>query len=286
MLTENLKTTLERKLWLTAERLIKFYDTKSYKIKQLDKVCDSHPYKMHLVCTKGYEVIGIDIRERCNVESYFEKHATSCLASRVGVKLFFALPEYIEGIESMTSSVQRDKLKMLGIGLLIVKENNKIEIDIGTISCDRRFVLPAGSALGIYKNDVSEIIEKYNTGMCLDAIRDLCEKTEDATVRLALKAARLNKIAATTDEINRHDFDWSNIITGLSMRVWRGRNQTQVITDIHFRDSLNEFRSKRNLSDHRKTQKELKQLEEQYPEAMLQGIRLLRGLVRLNNNLK
>jgi hypothetical protein len=285
MLSANLKSVLDSKLWRSAEEIITHYVDLGYRVSELTSIDETYTYTPHLVCKKSYETIAIDIRERCNVESYFERFVTGCQANRIPVKICFAVPEYIEGNETIFSHAQRSQLINLGIGLMVVSAS-RIRNDIGTISCDRRFVLPPGSSLGKYKNDIDGIIAKYNSGKCLDAIRDLCEKAEDATVRLALKAAKKKIINATTSEINNSDFDWAGLIDGLSVRVWKGNPQTQIITDKKLRSSLHDFRDKRNLSDHRKTPQQLRDLEQQYPEAILQGIRLLRKLINIYNKLK
>ena len=65
--------------------------------------------------------------------------------------------------------------------------------------------------------------------------RFMMKEGEDATIRLSLKAARLGKIAVTVDEINNKTFDWAGLINGLSIRVWRNINQTQIINDTRLR---------------------------------------------------
>lgn len=76
------------------------------------------------------------------------------------------------------------------------------------------------------------------------------------------------------------------MINCLGVRNYKGVSQTQIINDKKFRGSLHNFRDKRNLSHHRKNAKQLRDLEQQYPEAMHQGIRVLRELVKLKNQLK
>lgn len=285
MLTENLKSVLPAKLWKTAETLISHYRNKGYTVNQLSSIDDDYRYRVHLICKKRYDTFAIEIREKCNVEKPFENFVIGCQAKRVSVRVFFAVPEVIDESETLVSHSQRNMLKKLGIGLITIGANGVNE-DIGTISCYRRFALEPGSSLGKYSAKVDEIIADYNLGNCLDAVRDLCEEVEDATISLALKAAKKGKIAATVDEINNHEFDWAGLINGLSIRVWRNHPQTQIINDRRLKNSLDNFRDKRNLSDHRKTPKQLRELEQQYPEAMLQGIRLLRELVRINNQLR
>lgn len=285
MLSDNLKAILPSKLWRTAERLIIHYRNTGYTVTQLASVHEFNTYRPHIICKKKYETIVIELREKCNIEKHFENFIDKSNANRVAIKIYYAVPEYIDGEETFIGHAQRATLIKLGIGLLVVKDDDITE-DIGTISCNRRFALEPGSTLGKYSNKINIIIEDYNRGNCLDAVRDLCEEVEGATVQLALKAAKKGKISATTTEINENEFDWAGLIDGLSLKVWKGNEQTQIIKDKKLRNSLHSFRDKRNLSDHHKTPKQLRDLEQQYPEAMLQGIRLLRELIKLTNQLK
>jgi len=285
MLSENLQAVLPSKLWRTAERLISYYRDNGYTVVQLQSVHEFNGYRPHIICRKKYETIVFELREKCNVEKPFENFVDKSQANRIAIKIYYAVPEFIDETETSIGHAQRHILKRLGIGLLVVRESDVSE-DIGTISCNRRFALEPGTSLGKYTKKIDEIIDDYNHGNCLNAIRDLCEEVEGATVSLALKAAKKTKISATVDEINDNEFDWANLIDGLSMKVWRGTTQTQIIRDKKLRNSLHNFRDKRNLSDHHKTSKQLRDLELQYPEAMLQGIRLLRELIILNNRLK
>ena len=285
MLTSNLRAVLPSSLWRSAETIITAYRAKGYTVTEFLSVHEHNSYRPHLICKKGFETIIFELREKCNVEKHFENFVDKSQAHRVPIKIYFAMPEYIDDVESTVGIAQRSTLKKLGIGLMIVKEGEVIE-DLGTISCNRRFVIEPGTSLGKHTSQVHEIIEKYNFGNCLDAVRDLCEEVEDATTLLALKAARKNKINLTVQEINDHEEDWSGLINCLSFRQWKNLPQTQIITDRRLRASLHDFRDKRNLSDHRKTARQLRDLEQQYPEAMLQGIRLLRKLVTINNGLR
>ncbi len=140
--------------------------------------------------------------------------------------------------------------------------------------------------MGKYANKVDEIIQDYNFGSCLESVKKLTEEAEDATVVLVLKAIKKGKLNLTAQEVNDNDIDWAGMINCLAARVWKQSPQTQIISDKKFRNSLDNFRDKRNLSHHRKTAKQLRDLEQQYPEAMHQGIRVLRELVKLKNQLK
>lgn len=285
MIEDNLKAVLPSKLWRTTEKLIKEYRGKGYSIAQLESVHDHNTYRPHLICRKKYETVVIEVREKCVIETPFEKFIDKSQAHRVAIKIYFAVPEYIDDEETVISHAQKAKMALAGIGLLVVKDSEIVE-DTGTISCNRRFAIEPGTTLGKHAKAVTAIVDKYNRGNCLDSVRDLCEEVEGATKALALKAARKGKLAVTAQQIVNDEFDWAGLIDGLSIRVWQGQPQTQIITDKKLRNSLSNFRDKRNLSDHHKTAKQKRDLEQQYPEAMLQGIRLLRELIILNNKVK
>lgn len=284
MLTDNLKSVLPSKLWRAAESLISFYENKGFTISQAISIDENYRYRTHIVCRKRYETIAVELRERCNIESPFERFVLGCQANQIPVKIFFAVPSMIDDTETLISHNQRNSIKKTGIGLIIV--GDEISEEIGTISCNRRFVLDPGTSLGKYASKVDKIIQDYNFGNCLEAVKNLTEEAEDATVALVLKAIKLGKLNLTVQEIDDHDIDWAGMINCLAQRVWKGTPQTQIINDRRLKNSLDNFRDKRNLSHHRKTAKQLRELEQQYPEAMHQGIRLLRELVKMKNQLK
>ncbi len=285
MLSENLKAVLDGRLWGTAEKVMKHYQSTGYKVTQLMRIDDTYRFKPHIVCKKHFETLAIDIRERCNIEKHYEDFVTGCQAKRVAVKIYFAIPEILGDTETVLTLIQRANIKTIGIGLITVSDN-KIEIDPDTISCNRRFALEPGTSLGKHTKTIDVLIGKYNLGDCIGAIKSLVEEAEDATFLLATKAIKKGKINATLDEIANHEIDWATIIDGMAAKVWKGSSQTQIITEKKFKQDLHNFRDKRNLTNHRKTAKQLRDLESQYPEAMYEGIRVIRELVRLNNSLR
>ena len=279
MLTKNLKEILDDKLWATAKVLIKHYTKRGYKITQFHSIDTTYSYKLHLIIKKGYETIGIEIRERCSINSFFEKFILGCQSNKIPIKLYFAVPEKIGDDETIIAHGVHADLKNIGVGLLIIEGNNIIE-DVTTISCHRRFALEPGTSLGKHKNRISEIVEEYNSGDCLTAIRNLADEVEDATYDLAAKAAKKGKINITAADIEANRYDWEGIINCLSAPNYGGQPQTKYF-DTKLSNSMKSFKDVRNLSGHKKGAKERKQLEQQYLEAMLQGTRLLRTLISI-----
>jgi hypothetical protein len=290
MLSDLLKTVLDQKLWGTAEKVKELFHGQKFRVEEMKSVNPAKGIRSHLVCKKSYKTIAIDIREKCTVDRHIEEYIKDCHTRRIPVEFYFAVPSILknkEGIEEPNSITitQREFMKELGIGLLILDEKQKIIKDLGTVSCDRRFALPPGTSLGTHKTKIADLIEKYNSGDCLDAVRDLCEEGEDATVMLAIKAAKKGKIVFTEVDIKANLYDWETLINCLSAPSWGATPQIRIITDKKITNSLKSFKDKRNLSDHRKTAIQLRDLEALYPEAMLEGIRLIRKLIQLRNSI-
>lgn len=281
MLTNSLKDILDDKLWSTAKLLISYYKKRKYTVSQFQSIDDKYTYRLHLILKKKYETIGIEIRERCNIENYLENQINGWHQKRISAKIYFAVPEFIGDVETATTHSQIGELKRLGIGLIIIKEN-KILVDVDTVGCHRRFAIENGTSLGKYKQRVDKVVNDYNLGDCLSAVKELTEIVEEANIAVAIKAIKKGKINLTLAEIENNDIDWAGIIECLGIRVYKNLPQTQII-DKRLRIDLHDYRDTRNLSAHWKSKKKLAELEEQYPEAIQTGIRLLRRLISLQS---
>ncbi len=284
MLSDDLKDILPDKLWTAAGKVISHYKKLGYRVSEMVNVDEKYRYRFHIVCKKGFDTLAIEVREKCNVESYLENQLNGMYLNKTGVRVYYAVPEIIDEAETQISHAQSAELKRLGIGLIVIREN-EISTENGTVGCHRRFAIEIGSSLGKYKQNVEEVVKDYNEDKCLDAVKDLTEIVEEATISLALKAIRKGKINLIKDQIDNNEVDWAGIINCLGAKVYAGIPQTQII-DKRLRLDLDDYRDTRNLSAHWKTKKKLKELEEQYPEAMQTGIRLLRKLVSLYSKLK
>lgn len=279
MLDDQLKAILSDRLWATAELLIAHFKGKGYRVSQLASIDDTYTYKLHLVCKKKYETIGIEIRERCVVEKYFENSINGWYSQRTAAKIFFAVPVFISEKETQVGLSQMLELKRLGTGLFLIK-NTEIIKSHGTVGCHRKFALEPGTSLGKYKSKIEELIREYNLDDCLSSVKMLTEVVEEAIVLLAKKAIRKTKINLTIQQVENNEVDLSQIIDCLGAKVYAGNPQTQIITKP-LRLELQSYRDTRNLSNHWRTAAQLSDLEKKYPEAMQTGIRLLRKLVSL-----
>lgn len=265
-----------------AKALKKHFTKKGYSISDGVSIDQSNRYRVHFVFKKGYETIAVEVRHKCDIQSPFLHFVQSCQANRIAVKIFFAVPETVEGEETTISHAQMSALRSAGIGLLVVTDHD-IREEIGTVPCNRRVALDPGGSLGKHAKKTDEIMKDYNLGKCLDAIRDLGEEVEDATTILCAKAARKGKLSITQAEVSSPDFTWENKINVLSTDKYKNVSQTRYL-DASTSLDLKSFKDTRNMSDHRKTAKEKRKLEAQYPDKILQGVRLLRELVRLTKS--
>lgn len=282
-ISKTLKATLDSKLWKAADKIIQLYKKQNFKITFVESIDSEFTYKPHIICSKRYEKIAIEIREKCNVESFFEKFVLGCQAKRIHVKLYFAVPEYINDEETLISHNQKNILEKRGIGLLIIRDKD-IKEDLGTIACNRFFAIESGSSVGIHKKNLDQLVKEYNKGKCLSSIRDLSEMVELETFNLATKAAKKKTINLNVLNIQNNKYSWEDIINCLSSKDYKSNPQTRYFTPV-FSNSIKEFKDVRNLSDHKKNAKQLKELEEKYPEAMIKGIRLLRELIKMKNKI-
>lgn len=263
----------------TAKELRKHFKKRGYSVSESTGIDETNRYKAHLVFKKVYETIAVEIRQKCDIQHPFLNFVQACQANRVAVKIYFAVPEIVEGEETTISHTQMSALRTAGIGLFVVNDSGVRE-EIGTVPCNRRIALEPGGSLGKYATKVNEITRSYNLGDCLDAIRDLSEEVEDATTLLCAKAAKKGKINIAEADVLSTGFNWEDKINVLAASNYRGAQQTRFLDQPTSQD-LKSFKDTRNLSDHRKTVKDKRRLEAQYPDKVLQGVRLLRELVKL-----
>jgi hypothetical protein len=265
-----------------AKVLMRHFQKRGYRIYEDQAIDQTYPYKVHLVFKRGYETLAVEMRQKCDIQPPFLRFVQACQANRVPSKVYFAVPELLDEEETGITHAQNQELRRAGIGLMVVG-NGTVRMDVGTIACNRRIGLEPGGTLSKHSRRVEEVISDYNLGQCLDAVRDLSEEVEDATTMLCAKAARKGKINITEAEVLAPEFSWEDKINILSADKYRNTPQRRFLDPPLSRD-LKSFKDVRNLSDHRKTAKETRKLESQYPDKMLQGIRLLRDLVRLARN--
>jgi len=271
--------TLPRTLISSAKKIRKHYKSKKYRIKELFPVHEDIGYKIHFIFSKGYEKIAIEVREKCDIQPHFKSFIDGCHSMRVPIKIYFAVPEKIGEDYTTITHAQREELEKKGIGLLIIKEN-EIKEDLGTIPCNRKLALDSTHRFPNYKEKVLSLLSNYNKGNCLNALRDLSELVEEATMKLAIKAAKKSIINVDPKKIEEKKLNWDTVINILSLPNYNNTPQTKIL-DKTVSSSLTSFKDVRNLGDHWKTKKEKEQIEEKYPVSMMQGLDLLRDLNKL-----
>jgi hypothetical protein len=265
----------------TGKRIIKYYKSQKFSISIGEQVNENILYRPTIIAQKKTEKHIIEVRERCDLTGSFEKFLAQCHSERIDYKIFYGVPEKINGEDTLISHTQRELLEKNCIGLKIVKESD-IKDDLGTIQCNRKIVLEPRFKFGPYAKKIESIVKEYNKGNCLNALRDLSESVEECTMKIAKKAIKRGKIHIALADIEEKRLDWETVINILSTSDYKGVKQ-QKILDREISNSLKTFKNSRNLGDHWKTKAEKLKIEEKYPISMMQGFDVLNDLLKILN---
>ena len=170
---------------------------------------------------------------------------------------------------TMLKGLQKD-----GVGLII--------IDPGLLTISLAGVVPAlvvhldpSLTLGSHGPKVRTLVENFNAGNRVAALRDMCEFVEGETGKLIRKARLKGKVTKTAAEID--GYDWSTQIDVL---------KSAGVIDATIKADLHSFRCARNLVDHppRSSSQSLSR-KRQLGERMVMGARLSGELFRESRKL-
>ena len=177
-------------------------------------------------------------------------------------------------LEGEVSGAMLTTLKKEGTGLIIVADG-ALSVSLSATTPSLVLRLDPSLSLGRHTKRVEQILEEYNSGNRLGAVRDLCEFVEGETRKLTLNAHRKGRISHTPSDIDK--MQWSNRLDVLAKAA---------IIDQSLKSDLDSFRGGRNLFDHPvKTKAEKRQREQQLVERMMMGARLIGDLLRVSSKM-
>ena len=269
---------LNRELWPVAKETISFLKKKKFKkILKEKQLSPSYQFRPTIIGQKRGNTIVMEIAYKPTFQDYFEDFVKDCIRKREDVKIYMVFPQAVEDNEISYPHSFLAKVKEYGIGIIIV-ENKKVTIYKDAVKCHMRITRSELGTFTKHRHNIYTIVDKFNEGKFIDAIRDITELVEGEVRKLSLKAARKRKIAAGLREIKRKSF--AELINILSLRQYRSRRQKQYF-DINLRDDLLSYKGARNLSHHPRSKREEKKLEAQCVERLRMGCRLTQEVANI-----
>lgn len=268
---------LDENLRPVAKVIAEHYKNKKYRILCEKTLREDYSFRPTLICKKGGENVAIEVMREPAFPFYFESFMKDCLVKREDLKIYLAFPYTVGEKEIAFTRSFSLKAKEYGIGILLVKDNRVIE-DTKAIKCYMRITMSEFGNIVGSKGQICNILDKFNEGQFVDAIRDITELVEDIVDRLAIKAAKKRKIVPTSQKVDSLDFEGK--INLLSAPQWQGKRQKRYFSE-DLKDDLKSFKRARILSHHPRNRKEEKKLEKQSLERMRMGIRLVQEICKI-----
>jgi len=267
---------LHKELWAIANAIIKYFKKRKVNKFLIEKpLSDNYKFRPTISFKNGGSTVVVEVKDRPLFQEYFEDFVKDCLVNRESLKIYMAFPHILGDAEISFSHSFLIKVKKYGIGILLVKDNSVI-VDKEAVKCYMRI---AWSELNsVPKHRVYEIIDKFNEGRCIDAIRDITEAVEDEVDKLAIRAKKKKKIRPTLSHIEGLNFE--SKINLLSAPEWKGRKQKRYF-DEDLKNDLKSYKGTRNLSHHPRNKQEERKLEQQLLERMRMGIRLWQDVCKI-----
>ncbi|MFC1480519.1 hypothetical protein ACFL5Y_03630 [Candidatus Omnitrophota bacterium] len=277
---------LNKDLTPLAEILIKHFRKNGYnKIICEKPLHEDDLIRPTLICKKRGSTIVIEIKETPSFPDYFEEFVKNCLLNRDRIELYLAVPFLIDEAEITYPHNFLDKIKKYGVGVFVVKDKIIIERDKAII-CHMRITKADVEVMGGNKKRILPMVEKFNKGQFIDAIRDLTEFYEEIITTLAKKAARARKIVPTISDIESSAYDFEKIINVLSCPFWNDKNKKRKKQKKRYFDSrlnldVKAYKGTRNLSHHPRTKAEERKLEDECFTRMHTGMMLIRTISKM-----
>ena len=270
-----------------ANAVKKFLISHKYNVKVEKAINNSVEYRTTLLAQRNHYSILIEAQHRPDIEESIRNLALDIFRESLCAELFIATNR-----DANFSGKFLKELDKSGIGMIIVEEN-------GTINIDRKPKNPAlivtpepGLKYGKYATQVSSCLKKFNTPNSLfcvdnfrkDALRDLCEIVENMTEELSILLT--NKGYITCDEDAIRNLSWSSQINLLASSKSYNTGYTPVINDS-LKTDLHSFRDARNKIDHKvNSKREEIARQQQMPERMMMGPRLIDNLMSICNSIR
>lgn len=275
---------LNKELWPIAKSITDFYRKRGITKFKIEKsLNDTYRFRPTIFFKKRNGLIVIEVTNKPVFQEYFEGFVKDCLVTRENFEIYMAFPSMIENEEVSFTPCFLSQVKKYGVGIILVDNNNTI-IHTKAVKCFLR-ITPNELVAVIYnKSRILQIVDKFNVGQHIDAIRDITELVEKVVLVLALKAAQKRKIIPCVKEIETK-FDFEGLINLMSAPNWKD-NKGQIkpqkrYFDENLKNDLKSYKGARNLSHHPRNSREEKILEQQLLERMRMGIRLVQYVCKI-----
>ncbi len=269
---------LDQALWPSAKAVAQYFIRQGYaKILCEKSFSEGYDFRPTLQFFNKGELIIVEITHRAQFHDYFEEFIKTCLIARAEVKCFIAMPAFIGEDETPLTRSYLNKLKQYGVGLLL-DDNGVIDEQRSAVKCNVRINLSERERGQKHRKQIDTILQKFNEGDFIDAIRDITELFECVVTELCGKAAKAGQINLTNADVDELELEGK--INVLSTSVYKGRSQKKYF-DVTLNADSRSYKGTRNLSHHPRNAAQRKQLETQLIERLLMGIRLVKEVSSL-----
>lgn len=238
---------LDPELVSTAKTLISYFAKEGY-----GKVCVEKPlnkddkFRPTLILPKKDFTVVVEVKDTPSFQDYFEDFVKDCLLRRERVEIYLAFPHEINGRGISYTHDFLDQIARYGIGVLVV--NGSIVLERSkAIKCNMRISPTDVLCPGKNGKVIAGIVQKFNGGCPVDAIRDLTELFEDVVDRLVCGAARAKTIILSEAEVQDDNCDLEKKINVLSAPVFDHKPQKKYLNKNLSLD-VKAFKGTRNLT--------------------------------------
>lgn len=237
------------------------------------------PYRTTLAVLAGSSTILYEVQGTLDWHNRLMNFAQWMRANRKSAELFL-----VSDAASATTAAMFSELQKSGTGLMLLRDDGTFEITLAARNPALQVTPDPELKLGRLKGEVLGCVHKFNTAERKDALRDLCEIVERETKKTVVQAARKGALTIPPAVVEAQDF--ATQINTLSSKTLVPSGKAPLI-DTKLKDDLHSFRGARNLVDHPCYTKRAEQKrQQQFPERMMMGARLVANLLSLSRKIR
>jgi hypothetical protein len=223
--------------------------------------------------TKGSEVVLVELRQRPELPEYLQAFVLESVTRGEPARLFVAIEESGDDEEGPRISVAAlRRLRELGVGLMVFATDRGTVIE-AAVPFSLRCTAPP-----TLRRDrtITGIVDKFNRGQPVDAVRDLVVLVEGEVTGLAMRAARAGQLSRSEAQVMQMDLN--GLIDLITTSSYGGRAQREL-GDQNLRADLHSIRTGRNLVQHApRTPQDAARRDRQLKDRIELGFRLVEEL--------
>lgn len=262
-----------------ADALIAHLRKGKHKVEIETPICRKAPYRTTLIARRSGLVTVFEAQGSPVLSPSIDAFATWLFAWRLYCEFYLATHEDAD----MKTGLLAD-MKQSGIGLAVVDDHGAVSFQVQPRNPALVVTPEPTLRLGRLRGSVDALVDRFNSGVRKDALRDMCELVEQKTAELAGAAARKGWLTTTPNHVEARG--WSDQINVLASARQFSSGRRPLLDD-KLKSDLHSFRGARNLVDHRvKTRREEAKRQRQFAERMMMGPRLLEELLSLRRKIK